>query len=155
MSTKLDRIGTAQKKHLEKQLSDYAEGLIHWFTITTVPQGLAVSPTISLQVKILTRFQLTSVRSSSIIPFRWKVQQRNGYNILKGVSSDDAELKHVLSADYNIIMSRLRGDVSQLAFEPSRLSPQPSESTRRTATGTAEDRADGQLDGPPAKKRKV
>ena len=49
MSTRLDEIGTVRKSHLETKLSDYAEGLVRWFAIATVPQSLAVGRMINLR----------------------------------------------------------------------------------------------------------
>ena len=111
------------------------------------------------------------MRSPNIASFRGKVHQANGYEILKDIGTSEAELKHVLSTDYDAIISRLQGDASQATFDRFDSSRHSDESTEKKATVTVSNSTpsrdpgatrsslrrasqDQHLDGPPAKKRR-
>ncbi|CAL1700296.1 unnamed protein product [Somion occarium] len=112
-SNQMHRIGAPARRHVEAYLSQYARGAATYDTVRSTPQGLQLTKSDVL-------FQ----------HLRWKAEQAKGADILKTISTDEAELKRILGPHYDSITTLLRGQkVVNVHHAPQNMQPRAGSST--------------------------
>ncbi|PIL31359.1 hypothetical protein GSI_06058 [Ganoderma sinense ZZ0214-1] len=86
------RIGAVKRGHVEKFLQAHARAVATYSTIRTVPHGLKVT-------------KLPAI----VAPARWIEHQRQGFDLLKSISADPAEIQAILGQKHAEISGLLQG----------------------------------------------
>ena len=108
----LNSIGAPKRKHVEQELSRYAQGAATWVLMNSRPQGLMVSmcEVLGLGHNAETHPQITKT-DAIFEPVKWDTIHAKGTGILKTISADQRELQTIFGADYQTIMEMLAGRI--------------------------------------------